>query len=95
MTTARPNYGAQATAYSLRCAALRPESEMVVQHLARKGKKGSTGQPDPVASRCPYPDVRRRNPRCEALGTMYHMRGASPGTGLGEEDKDEHPCRTD
>ncbi len=57
---------------------------------ACKGKQGSAGQPDPVASRCPYPDVLQSNPQCEALGTMYQTLGASPGQGLGEDEKDEH-----
>ena len=85
----QPNQALESTPYNLRFASLRPESEMVAQHLARKGKKGSTGQPDPVASRCPYPDVLRSNPKYEALGTMYRTLGASPGQGLGEDEKDE------
>jgi hypothetical protein len=60
----------------------------------KKGKKGSTGKPDPAASRCRYPDVLRSNPRGEALGTMYRTLGASPGAGRGEAEKDEQPCRT-
>src|SRR5438093_3854064 len=57
---------------------------------ARKDKKGSAGKPDPAASRCPYPDVLRSHPRCEALGTTVHKREASSGRGPGEDAKDEH-----
>jgi hypothetical protein len=73
-------------------AALRCDQRARGSHTinARKGKKESAGQPDPAASRCPYPDVLRSNPRCEALGTTVHKREASSGLGPGEDAKDEH-----
>lgn len=32
---------------------------------------------DSVIPRCPYPSVRRSNPTCGALGTMFRRQGAS------------------
>ena len=48
----------------------------------RIGVPGETlnSLPDPLVSRCPYPDMLRSNPRCEAPGTTSRFLPASRRT---------------
>ena len=52
---AEPNYGLQPTPSSLRCAALRPESEMVAHHQRSQGQEGKCRATGPCGIQVPLP----------------------------------------
>ena len=54
-----------------------------------KDEERSAETSDSVTSRCPYPDVLRSNPRCEAPGTMFQPLVTPTGQGLGGDGQDE------
>jgi hypothetical protein len=50
-----PNHRLQPTPYSLRCAALRPESEMVAHHQSSQGQEGKCRETGPCGLQVPRP----------------------------------------
>ena len=56
----------------------------ILRHLIRFVQKYRIRRqgtnPNPVMSRCPYPDVLTSHPRSEALGTMFWLLPASTRT---------------